>query len=97
MGNSQLIEFTVSGNSMSPILNDGQKIHVDPTAEIDIGDIIVATHPIQTDLTIVKKVVQILSDESFRVVGINRKESSHNFGPVKSNFVIGKVLMNLDV
>ncbi len=96
MGNSQLIEFIISGDSMSPLLAEGQKILVDESKVIEEGDIVVTKHPIQTDLVIVKKVLEILPNNSLRLVGLNQKRSSHKFGLVKSTFVIGKVVMNLD-
>ena len=92
MGNSQLETYKVAGNSMNPLLRDGQEVQVQAAKNYEVGDIVVATHPIQTDITIIKRIESISGDEYFRLRGINKNESSDNFGLVSKSNVIGKVL-----
>lgn len=92
MGNSQLI-YTVSGSSMNPLLRDGDRVQVQKTDHYEVGDIVVATHPIQTDLTIIKQITEISEDGRFRLRGANRAESTDNFGLVSKSKLIGKVFL----
>ena len=96
MGTSQLTIYKVSGNSMNPLLSDGDTISVLPAPSYKIGDIVVATHPIQADLTIVKRVESITSDGRLRLRGANPAESTDSFGLVSQNKIIGKMIAKLD-
>jgi len=96
MGASQLKTFKVSGNSMNPLLRDGDRISVWPMPSYKIGDIVVATHPIQTDLTIIKRVESIAPDGRLKLRGTNSEESTDNFGLVSPGKIIGKMISKLD-
>ena len=96
MGTSQLKTYKVLGNSMSPLLRDGDRISVMQTCEYKVGDIVVATHPIQADLTIVKRIKSIAPDGRFRLCGSNPEESTDSFGLVDKNKIIGKMMAKLD-
>ena len=96
MGTSQLITYQVSGNSMNPLLSDGDRISVMPMPSYKIGDIVVATHPIQTDLTIVKRIEFITPDRRLRLRGTNPEESTDSFGLIATERVIGKMISKLD-
>lgn len=95
MDDRQLI-FQVAGNSMNPLLHEGDRILVEPMQSYEIGDIVVTPHPIQTDLTIVKQIESISSDGRLRLRGTNPKESTDRFGLVESSRVIGKFVGKLD-
>ncbi len=56
----------------------------------------VATHPIQTDLTIVKRIEFIAPDGRFQLRGANPDESTDNFGLISQNKIIGKMISKLD-
>ncbi len=96
MGTSQLTTYKVSGNSMNPLLHDGDRISVMPMPSYKVGDVVVATHPIQTDLTIVKRIEFIVSDGRFQLRGANQEESTDSFGLVSQSKIIGKMITKLD-
>lgn len=96
MGTSQLTIFKVSGNSMNPLLSDGDRISTLPMPHYQVGDIVVATHPIQTDLTIIKRIESIASDGRFRLRGANAEESTDSFGLISQNRIIGKMIAKLN-
>ncbi len=96
MGTSQLTTYKVSGNSMNPLLRDGDRITVWPMPNYKIGDIVVAIHPIQTDLTIVKRIEFIAPDGRFQLRGANPEESTDHFGLISHNKIIGKMISKLD-
>ena len=93
MGTGQLTVFKVSGNSMNPLLHDGDRISVMPAPEYKVGDIVAAVHPIQSDLTIVKRIESITPDGRLRLRGTNPEESTDNFGLIKKENIIGKVIL----
>lgn len=99
MGNRQLINpllkletYRVSGHSMYPLLKDGQEISIQSCREYQVGDIVVVKHPIQSDVTIVKKIESIDSKGQFRLRGVNRLESSDRFGLIQKEVILGKVV-----
>ena len=96
MGSGQLKTFRVSGSSMNPLLRDGDQISVVPESEYKVGDIVVAVHPIQSDLTIIKRIEQIAPDSRLRLRGTNPDESTDNFGLVDQSRIIGKMTAKLD-
>jgi len=96
MGDSKLITFQVKGNSMNPLLWDGDLVSVLPMDSYKMGDIVVATHPIQSDVTIVKQIAEVMPGPRFRLRGRNPKESTDRFGLVGPNNIIGKVISKLD-
>ena len=49
MDTGQLTVFKVSGDSMNPLLQNGDQISVMPAPRYKVGDIVVAIHPIQAD------------------------------------------------
>ncbi|MBN2306397.1 S26 family signal peptidase [Candidatus Peregrinibacteria bacterium] len=96
MGNRQLTIFKVSGNSMNPLLHDGDRISVMPVPKYKIGDIVVTVHPIQTDLTIIKRIEWIAPDGRIQLRGANPNGSTDNFGLVTPEKIIGKMIAKLD-
>lgn len=89
--------FLVEGNSMEPALADGDAVLIKPRAKIAIGDIVLARHPYQQSVKILKRVTAINENESFELVGDNIAEStdSRNFGPIPSKDILGKVICRL--
>ena len=85
--------FLVEGDSMSPTLNSGEAVLIDPRAKIDVGDIVLADHPYKSTVTILKRVAEVNADGSIRLLGDNDVEStdSRTFGPVSIKSVIGRV------
>jgi len=82
--------FLVEGDSMTPLLHSGDRILVKKIKTFKGGDVVVSKHPIQSDLVIVKLIESIDAHGRLKLVGMNSK-SSHYFGLVKSDLVLGKV------
>lgn len=89
--------FRVTGASMSPVLRPGEEVLVDPGAyrrrPPQPGDIVVVQHPYQSDLRLIKRVVEVLDDGCFRLAGDNSAESSDSraFGPMSPALLLGRV------
>ncbi|MGF1489550.1 MAG: nickel-type superoxide dismutase maturation protease [Prochloraceae cyanobacterium] len=89
--------FRVTGRSMIPLLKPGDGLLVDLTAyrhkRPRQGDIVIAWHPHQTNLKIVKRVTSVLDDGSCILLGDNPAESTDSrfFGPIASQNILGKV------
>jgi nickel-type superoxide dismutase maturation protease len=106
--NAGLIEFTlwlfrlrrrfvVINNSMLPVLKPGEVVLVNPYAyrrqRPQAGDIVLARHPSQQGLKIVKRIESITPDNLVILVGDNSAESndSRDFGPVPLVNILGQV------
>ena len=88
--------FKVDGDSMSPSYKDGDIILIDTESfkknTPSIGDDVVAKHPFQKDVLILKRVTKIDKTNYF-LEGLNRESStdSHSFGLIPLDRIIGKV------
>ncbi len=86
----------VSGDSMWPSYNDGDRLLCDDQSEstVIIGSVVVFKHPFKT-LHLVKRVTSIEGSEVF-VEGDNpdptSSEDSHNFGKIPTSSVLGIVI-----
>lgn len=93
--------FKITGLSMFPLLKPGEQILVNPKAYLDsspeIGDLVVAIHPYDSNLQIVKRVALVRPDGSCFLQGDNSPEStdSRSFGAIASQQIIGKVTSRL--
>ena len=82
---------------MSPLLEPGEEVLVDLRAYRRQlprpGDIVVARHPYQQDLRIIKRVVMVTDDGRCRLKGDNVVEStdSRSFGMVPPSQILGRV------
>ncbi len=89
--------FRVAGASMMPLLEPGDEVLVDPRAYRDsppqVGEIVLAQHPFQPELKMVKRVASILEDGGCYLAGDNSLESSdsRSFGPVPPDRILGRV------
>ncbi len=89
--------FRVTGLSMLPQLYPGDEILVNLKAyqnqSPQPGDIVVAQHPYNTHVRIVKRVTAVLEDGSCFLTGDNPAEStdSRMFGWMSSQQILGKV------
>lgn len=90
--------FRVTGNSMLPSLTPGMEVLIDPKAyrhqRPSPGDVVVALHPHQPDLRIIKRVDAVMPDGNCHLQGDNPAASSDSrqFGSVPSNLLQGKVI-----
>lgn len=82
---------------MMPSLEPHQEVLISPRAYKNVlprsGDIVVAYHPVQTDLLIVKRILFVEEDGRCYLQGDNAIESndSRQFGLVSKKQIIGKV------
>ena len=89
--------FRVTGNSMQPLLQPGEEILINPFAyqkvSPQINDLVVAMHPHQEGLEIVKRIHRIDEDGTFFLLGDNLAHStdSRSFGTISQEKIIGKV------
>jgi nickel-type superoxide dismutase maturation protease len=87
----------VVGESMLPLLQPGDEILLDSDAYRkylpQIGDIIVIMHPLQSNLTIVKRITAINNHDGYFVTGDNSTAStdSRHWGTIKFSDILGKV------
>lgn len=90
-------QYVCEGKSMNPTLEDGEAVLVDRAATIEIGDIVVAKHPIEQRSEIVKRVERINERGHYYLVGDNLDDSndSRHFGAVTRDYIRGKVVARL--
>jgi len=91
-------KYICEGTSMIPTLKDGEVVLVDRAAEIEVGDIVVAKHPIEQNSEVVKRVEQINEQGNYFLVGDNLEDSndSRHFGAVTREYIKGKVVARLN-
>lgn len=91
-------KYICEGTSMNPTLRDGEVVLVDRKPEkIEIGDIVVAKHPVEQTSEIVKRVERINERGHYFLVGDNLEDSndSRTFGAVTREYIKGKVVSRL--
>ena len=82
---------------MNPTLEDGEVVLVDREAKIDVGDIVVAKHPIEQNSDVVKRVLRVNDRGDFFLIGDNPDNStdSRHYGAVTREYIKGKVVARL--
>lgn len=87
-------KYVCEGKSMNPTLRDGEVVLVDRTAEIEVGDIVVAKHPVEQTSEVVKRIERINEHGHYFLIGDNLEDSndSRHFGAVARNYIKGKVV-----
>lgn len=90
-------KYVCEGTSMNPTLKNGEVVLVDREAEIEVGDIVVAKHPIKQNSEIIKRIERINEREHYFLVGDNLEDSndSRHFGAVTKEYIKGKVVARL--
>jgi nickel-type superoxide dismutase maturation protease len=89
-----LHKYICEGTSMNPTLRDGEVVLVDRGAEINVGDIVVARHPLEPGSELLKRVHTITPDGRYFLIGDNLDDSndSRHFGPVARDYITGKAV-----
>ena len=82
---------------MNPTLKDGEVVLVDRAAKIEVGDIVIAKHPVEQTSEVVKRVERINERGHYFLVGDNLEDSndSRHFGAVTREYIRGKVVARL--
>lgn len=89
--------FRVAGDSMRPLLVPGEEVLIDPSAyrhtSPQAGDLVVARHPQQPGLRLIKWVV-VADDQGCFLQGLNLAAStdSRSFGRVPLSDILGRVV-----
>ncbi|MBF2036377.1 MAG: nickel-type superoxide dismutase maturation protease [Leptolyngbyaceae cyanobacterium T60_A2020_046] len=90
--------FRVRGNSMLPALKPGDEVLIDPAAyrqrSPQPGELVIAQHPHQPHLRMIKRVHWVAPDGACDLRGDNPSESSDSrtFGLVDPQLILGRVL-----
>ncbi len=92
--------FRVEGESMTPTLPSDAVIFFDPAAydkqPPQVGDLVIARHPFQTGVQIVKRVAEIREDGRFVLRSDNPVGSdSRGFGSMPRGHILGRVTSRL--
>lgn len=80
---------------MHPTLQDGEVVLVDrEAATIEVGDIVVAKHPVEQNSEVIKRVERITERGHYFLVGDNSEDSndSRHYGAVTREYIKGKVV-----
>ena len=91
------VRFRVRGDSMRPLIADGDEVLVDTSAYRHstpcTDDIVVTRHPYQRDETIIKRVAAVDENGALQLIGLNPDEStdSRTFGSVSPDKLVGRV------
>ncbi len=87
-------QYVCEGSSMNPTLKDGEVIVVDRGAPVEVGDIVVAKHPVEQTGEIIKRVARVSERGTYFLVGDNPDDShdSRHFGAVTREYIKGKVV-----
>ena len=90
-------KYICEGTSMNPTLRDGEVVLVDRDAKIEVGDIVVAKHPLEQNSEVVKRVERINQRGHYFLMGDNPDDStdSRHYGAVTREYIKGKVVARM--
>lgn len=84
--------FQVAGDSMLPALKAGDLVLINPSAALEVGDIVVARHPFKKSVKIIKRIAEILPGERYILLSDNPADGadSRSFGAIAAKDILGK-------
>lgn len=96
-GPRRLFPLTVTGNSMAPLVKEGDHVLYELADEAHIGDIVFVSHPYMQSVKLLKRVREVDADGKIFLVGDNEAEStdSRTLGWFSPNDVCGTVICRL--
>lgn len=82
---------------MHPTLEDSEVVLVDREANIEVGDIVVARHPVEQNSEVVKRVDRISDRGHYFLLGDNLDDSidSRHYGMLTREYIKGKVVARM--
>lgn len=85
-------KFFVQGDSMSPLLREGDEVEVEPADNFSVDDVVVVRHPFKKSVLLVKR-VHSLEKGGYDLRGDNPKDStdSRTLGLFAKERILGKV------
>ena len=87
--------YRVNGASMQPLLSAGDEVLVDPQAyrrqPPRIGDIVIAQHPTQAGLQIIKRIKAVHEDGRYQLQGDNPDPAQDSPSRVPAELILGRV------
>lgn len=88
------VRVAVTGGSMRPALEAGDRLLVVPWGRTRVGAVVAARDPRRPDRTIVKRVAEVTSGGAFVLLGDDPEAStdSRTFGPVPPALVRGRAV-----
>ncbi|MCU0238926.1 MAG: nickel-type superoxide dismutase maturation protease [Pyrinomonadaceae bacterium] len=89
--------YRIEGNSMLPTLQNGDQVLVEKNENYQINDIVVAKHPFQKSVILIKRISEI-NEKGFYLIGDNASEStdSRTLGTFAKKDLLGKVICKLN-
>ena len=90
--------FTVEGDSMLPVIKNGDIVLIRPGSAFAVGDIVLASHPYKASVKILKRVAAIDALNKVTLIGDNPAEStdSRAFGAVSIESILGRAVSRLN-
>jgi len=87
------MRYRIEGESMLPLLKEGDEVLVNVGVRAGVGDIVIARHPHNEKIEMVKRVAGIYDGKYYSLLGDNPEEStdSREFGLVEERLIIGRV------
>ena len=83
--------YRVVGESMMPTLLDGEFVLVASTPDVREDQIVLARHPDDAELVMLKRVTRIVDDRYFLMSDNPAGTDSRRFGPVPRSAIMGVV------
>ena len=89
--------FAVEGNSMRPVLREGEAVLIQKGSTLRVGEVVIACHPYKQSVRIIKRITKIHDPDRYELLGDDPGEStdSRTFGPIEGAMILGKVVARL--